>query len=90
MPIDPRDKAFIDFVVDEEQRKSSRHGWRFWLVELGLSLICLYVFNHDFVTGWFGMVLAGGGALGVFLFLAFLSTKPYGHSDISYLWWWWL
>jgi hypothetical protein len=87
MQIDPRDKAFIDFVVDEEQRKSSRRGWKIWLVVLGLSLTCLVLYNQNFVTGWFGMALAGGGALGVLLFLAFLSTKPFGHSDYSFWWW---
>jgi hypothetical protein len=88
MPIDPRDKALIDFVVDEDQRKSSRRGWKIWLPELVLSLICLYAFNHDFVSGWFGTVLGVGGAIGVFLFLAFPSTKPFGHSDFSFRWWW--
>jgi hypothetical protein len=88
MPIDPRDRAFIDSLVDEEQRKSSRRGWRFWIIELALSVACLVAFKFGLLTGWFGLVLAGGGALGVLLFLAFLSTKPFGHSDFSFRWWW--
>jgi hypothetical protein len=86
--IDPHNKAVIDALVDAEQRQRTRRGWIIWLVVLALSLTSLYLFNHDLVSGWIGTALAIGGVVGILLFLVFLSTKPFGHSDSSYRWWW--
>src|SRR5256885_17187431 len=88
LQVDPHDKAMIDVLIDAGARKRSRRAWRIWLLVLGLSLTSLYLFNHGFVSGWFGMTLAVGGVLGVLLFLAFLSTTPFGHGDSSLRWWW--
>ena len=88
MEIDPRDKAFVDHVVERDERRRSTRSWVIWLCILAVSYGLLYLFNHDYVSGWFGNVLAIAGIVGVFLFLAFLSTKPFGHGDSSIRWWW--
>jgi hypothetical protein len=88
MEPDPHSKAVIDYLVDQEQRKRSWRGWVIFLGILGTSLALLYLFNHGFVSGWIGNVFAIAGIIGVFLFLAFLSTKAFGHSDFSSRWWW--
>jgi len=86
--IDPHDKSTIDYMVDNQERKRSRRVWIAWLIILSVSLGCMYLFNHDLVSGWFGVTIGIAGAVGAFLFLVFLSTKPYGHSDSSFRWWW--
>ena len=88
MEIDPHDKAMIDNLVEAEGRAKSRSGWTTALIVLGISLVLLYLFNSGLVSGWVGITLAIAGVFGVFVFLVFLSTKPYGHSDTSSRWWW--
>jgi phosphate/sulfate permease len=86
--IEPHHKAYVDMLADAEQRKRSRHSWIVWLSLLGISLACLYAFNHGFITGAVGTAVAIVGIVGVFLFLAFLSTKAYGFAASSFRWWW--
>jgi len=86
--IDPKNKAMVDGLVDAEERKRSRRRWLTWLTVLGLSLAVLYAFNHGLISGMVGNVLAVAGIVGVFLFLVFLSTKPFGRGDTSIRWWW--
>jgi hypothetical protein len=88
MEPDPHNKATTEYFAEAAERKRSRRGWVIWLFVLGISLLFLYLFNHGLVSGAFGIALAIAGIIGVFLFLAFLSTKPFGHSDFSWRWWW--
>jgi hypothetical protein len=86
--IDPRQKAMIDALVEQQERKRSGRRWILWLSVLSSSLASLYAFNHGLITGWFGNIVAIAGVAGVFLFLAFLSTLPFGRGDSSFSWWW--
>jgi hypothetical protein len=86
--IDPHAKSTIDYIIDQQERRASRRAWIVWLIILGVSLCCMYLFIHDVVSGWLGITIGIAGAVGAFLFLMFLSTKPYGHSDFSFRWWW--
>jgi hypothetical protein len=86
--IDPRQKAMVDALIDAQERKRSSRRWGIWLAVLGASLASLYAFNHGFITGWFGNIVAITGIIGVFLFLAFLSTLPFGRGESSFKWWW--
>ncbi len=88
MEIDPHNKAVLDYMVDKQEHRRARRSWVVWLVILASSLGALYLFNHGYVSGWLGNTFAIAGVVGVFLFLAFLSTKPFGHSDSSFRWWW--
>ena len=88
MEADPHDKAILDYFADIRERRRSRRAWVAWIAVLAASLFCLFLFNHGFVDGWFGALLGLGGVLGVFLFLAFLSTKAYGRGESSFRWWW--
>ena len=87
--VGPSAKAATDALFEAEQRKRSRRSWIVWLSVLVASLVALYLFNHDFISGWLGQGFAIAGIVGVFLFLAYLSTKWYGHSTSSFRWWWW-
>ena len=86
--IDPKQKAMVDALVDAQERKRSGRRWVTWLAVFGVSMAILYAFNHEFITGWFGNILAIAGIVGVFLFLAFLSTLPFGSGASSFRWWW--
>lgn len=86
--IDPHQKAYVDMLADSQERKRSRRSWVVWVVILAIGLACLYAFNHGFVTGAAGNAVAIVGIVGVFLFLAFLSTKAYGVAAASFRWWW--
>jgi hypothetical protein len=86
--IDPRQKDMIDALVDAQERKRAGRQWVTWLTVLAVSLAGLYAFNHGFVSGWLGNTLAIVGIVGIFLFLAFLSTLPFGRGDSSFKWWW--
>jgi hypothetical protein len=55
---------------------------------LTISLVFLYAFNHDLISGWLGTTIAVLGIAGVFGFLAFLSTFPFGQGDGFFGWWW--
>ena len=88
MEVDPHDKSILDYQVDKLEAKRTWRGWILWLTILVVSLCALFLFNNEFVTGWLGLTFAIGGVLGVFLFLAFLSTKPFGHGDSTARWWW--
>ena len=88
MNIDPKDKQVIDIVVDDESNRKSVRSWIVWIIVLVISLCALYLVNHDYVTGILGKTLAVSGILGVFLFIAFLSTKPFGRSNSSIFWRW--
>ena len=88
MQPDPHNKAVLDYLADHQERRRSRRSWIIWLVIAASSLGALYVFNHGYVSGWLGNTLAIAGIIGVLLFFAFLSTKPYGRSDSSFRWWW--
>ena len=82
----------IDYLVNEQDRRRSRRTWVIVMMVLAVSLGALYLFNHGYVSGWLGITIAIAGIAGVFAFLIFLSTKPYGHSDFSFSWrslWWW-
>ena len=87
--IRPSSKAAMDVAFEVEQRKRSTRSWIVWLSVLAASLVALYLFNHDLISGWPGQGLAIAGIIGVFLFLAYLSTKWYGQSPSSFRWWWW-
>lgn len=87
MEIDPHDKAMIDNVVDVQERSKSRRDWVIALVTLGVSLLFLHMVNSDSVSGWLADAFAVLGVLGILVFLAFLSTKPFGRSDYSWRWW---
>lgn len=86
--IDPHQKAMVDALVEQEARKRSGRRWVLWLAVLGLSLMSLYAFNHGWISGWVGNAAAIAGILGVFLFLAFLSTLSFGGGSSSFRWWW--
>jgi hypothetical protein len=86
--IKPHHKAMMDVLLDGQRRKRSRRAWLVWLTILVLSLLALYLFNHDIVSGAIGSALAIAGVVGIFGFLIFLSTKPFGRSDSSFRWWW--
>jgi len=85
--LDPRQKDMVDRLYEVERRKRSRKAWVIWLSVLAISLAILYGFNHGLISGWFGNWLAFAAIVGVILFLAFLSTKPFGRGDASFPWW---
>ena len=88
MEPDPYNKGVIDYLVTKQEQKRSRRAWIVFVLILGVSLTLLYLFNHGVVSGVLGNILALVGIAGVVLFLGFLSTKPFGHSDTSFRWWW--
>ena len=79
MQPDPHNKEIMEYLADTEGRKKSRRGWVIWLIVCAVSYLFLYLFNHGLVSGLLGTVLAIAGVIGVLLFIAFLSTKAFGH-----------
>lgn len=86
--VPPHAKAALDVLFEAEQRKRTRRRWLVWISALFLSLSVLVLFNHGVISGPLGSAFAVGGIVGVFLFLAFLSTKVFGRSNSSVRWWW--
>ena len=85
---DPHQKIFVDGLYEAKQRRRSWRAWIVWCSVLTISLVFLYAFNHDLITGWLGTTIAVLGIAGVFGFLAFLSTFPFGQGDGFFGWWW--
>jgi hypothetical protein len=86
MHIDPIDQKVIDHVFETKSHNSNVRSWVIWLAIFALSMCALYLFNHDYVTGWFGNTLGLLGIFGVIGFIFFLSTKSFGQVNTS-LWW---
>ena len=84
MNTNPKDQAGIDAIVNVAERERSLRWWRIWLLVAALSLgaVCLAAFAVLPGIARIGLFVAG--ALGIFLFFFFLSTKePYGQSDFA-------
>ena len=86
--IDPHQKTYVDMLADAEAQERSRRSWIIWLAIFCVSMACIYAFNHDYITGRLGSVLALASVIGVGLFVIFLSTKAFGRSSSSFRWWW--
>jgi hypothetical protein len=82
--INPKDQAGIDAIIDVAERERSLRWWRIWLLVAALSLGAVSVSAFDVLPDIVRIGLFVAGALGIFLFVFFLSTKePYGQSDFA-------
>jgi len=86
--IDPKDKAMLDAVAEVSERERSRRAWSFWLCVGGLSVVALWCVRYESIPSAVRLALAIFGALGVLLFLVFLSTKPFGRGYYAGPSWW--
>ena len=87
--VDPESKMMIDALVDVSDRERSRRAWSFWLTVAGVSLLALWCVRYDFLPNIVRLGLAVVGGVGLLLFLAFLSTKPFGRGFYAGPAWWW-
>lgn len=78
----------IDALIDADERRRDRRGWSFWLTVLALSLAAGWACRYDAIPGSIRIALAVLGAIGALLFLAFLSTKPFGRGFYNGPEWW--
>jgi hypothetical protein len=70
------------------EREKSRRAWRFWFVVAAVSIAAMYLVRYDSLPGLLRIALAAVGGLGFLLFLAFLSTKPFGRNYYAGPSWW--
>jgi hypothetical protein len=89
MQIDPRDAARLDALTDLTRRVKSRRVWRVWLIVAVVSLGLILLAQFDPIHLYLRAAMAVIGLAGLLLFLVFLSTKPYGHSNSHGFWGWW-
>ncbi len=87
--IDPKDKAMIDALVESRERERSRRAWSFWLCVGAASFAALWCVRYEFIPFAVRVALVAVGGLGMLLFLAFLSTKPFGRGYYAGPAWWW-
>ena len=87
--IDPKTKAMIDALVEVSERERSRRAWSFWLFIAAVSLAALWTVRYEVIPDVIRLALAVIGGVGLLLFLAFLSTKPFGRGYYAGPAWWW-
>jgi hypothetical protein len=93
MDRNPRDTTSLDAVIDAAHRAESRRGWSFWTAVAVLSGVAIWVGTFEALPDWLQITLVIFGAVGLLLFLCFLSTKPFGYGYYNGpSWWgsWWL
>ena len=86
---DPRDKAMIDAFVEVNARERSGRAWSFWLTVAAVSLGMLWSVRIEFIPNALRLLFAVLGGVGLLLFLAFLSMKPFGRNLYAGPEWWW-
>jgi hypothetical protein len=86
--IDPKNKAMIDAYLDVRDRDRSRRAWQFWLFVAAVSTGALWLVRYDWIPQYFRLSLVIVGGIGLLLFLAFLSTKPFGRGYYAGPSWW--
>jgi hypothetical protein len=86
--IDPKNKAMIDAYLEVEGRYRSRKAWQFWLFVAATSIAALYLVRYEWLPQVVRLGLAIVGGIGLLLFLAFLSTKPFGRGYYAGPSWW--
>jgi uncharacterized membrane protein YkvI len=88
MEIDPESKSAIDALVAFEQRRSDRRAWSFWLAVAVLSVIAALASRIQSLPELLQAGFLIVGVVGLLLFLAFLSTKPFGRDFYNGPEWW--
>jgi hypothetical protein len=86
--IDPKNKAMIDAYIDVVERDRSKRAWQFWLFVAAASVAGLYLVRFEWLHQYVRLALAIVGVIGLLLFLAFLSTKPFGRAYYAGPSWW--
>jgi hypothetical protein len=86
--IKPEKKAMIDAFVDVRERERSHRAWRFWLAVATASVAALYAVRFEALPFGIRVALVAIGAVGLPLFLVFLSTKSFGRDFYAGPSWW--
>jgi len=88
----PSDRAMLDAVLEVNERERNRQGWRRALTVAAISLVALLTVRLEAFPPVVRLGFAVLEAIGMVAFLVFLSTKPFGRSDYSgvfWAWWFW-
>lgn len=89
MQVDPKAKLALDALIEADERRRDRRAWSFW-VTIGVASICAgWISRIESLPGVIQIGLLAFGGIGAILFLAFLSTKPFGRNFYNGPEWWW-